>query len=115
MKIYKRPCIENETELSDSVEVEVLNKNFTIEQPQMRAKDLYNPNEQTRIRVEGTHNLSLARRPRTDLGKTSGENPSDGLVRPAQELVKLVIETSSKMCKPKTYNKLVNNSINRNK
>lgn len=32
-----------------------------------------------------------------------------------QEIAKSVIETSNKVYKPKTYNKVVNNLINRNK
>ena len=114
MEIYKRLQVENKAKLGDSVEFETLNENPIIERPQMRAKGLYNPVEQTRIRAEGTHDPPLAQRPRTDLGGTSGKNLSDKLVRLAQELAKLVIETSNKVHKPKTYNKTINNPINGN-
>ena len=89
-------------EHDDSVEIHVtLDKNLIVKQIEMRA--------------EGTHNPPLARRPRIDLGETSGENPSDGLVRPLRELAQLVTETSSKVREPKTYNEVVKNPINRNK
>ena len=102
-------------QLGNSVEVEALNENPTIEQLQIRAEGLHNLAGQTRIRAEGAHNPPLAQRPRTDLGGTSGKNPSDGLVRPAQELAKSVTETSSKVREPKTYNEAVNNPINGNR
>ena len=54
--------------------METLDENSTVEQLRMRAKGLYN--------------LLLARRPTTDLGGTSGKNSLDGLVKPAQELIK---------------------------
>ena len=68
------------------MEVEALNENPTIEQPQIRAEGFYNPAGQTRIRAEGVYNQPLARRPRTDLSRTLGENFLDVLVKPAQEL-----------------------------
>ena len=101
--------------LSDSVEIEVLNENPTIERSRMRAEGFYNLAGQTRIRAEGAHNAPLARSPRTDPDGTSGKDPSNGLVRPAQELAKLVTETSSKVREPKTYNEAVNNPINGNR
>ena len=97
------------------MEVEALNENLTIERPRMRAEDLHDPARQTRIRAEGAHNPSQARRPRTDPDGTSGKNPLDGLVRPAQELAKSVTETSSKVREPKTYDEAVNNPINGNR
>ena len=81
----------------------------------MRAKGLHNPAGQTKIRGEGAHDPPLAQRPKTDLGETSGENPPNGLVKPAQELAKSITETSSKVRKPKTYDEAVNNPINRNR
>lgn len=67
------------------------------------------------MRAEDFHDLPPARRPKTDLSKTSGENPLDRLIKPVRELAKSVTETSSKMRKPKTYNKAANNQINGNK
>ena len=81
----------------------------------MRAQGLHDPPGQTKIRTTGAHNPPLARRARTDPSGTLGENPSDGLIRPAQELAKSVTETSSKVHEPKTYNKAVNNPINGNR
>lgn len=81
----------------------------------MRAEGPHNPVGQSIMRAEGPHSPSLVRRPKTDLGRTSGKIPSDGLVKPVQELAKLVIETNSKVCEPKTYNEAVNNAIDRNK
>ena len=52
---------------------------------------------------------------RTDLDGISGKNSADRLVRPVQELAKSVTETSSKVQKPKTYNKAINDSIYGNK
>ena len=81
----------------------------------MRAEGLHNPSGQMRIRAEGAHNLALAQRPKTDPGGTSGKNPSDGLVKPVQKLVKSVTETTSKVREPKTYDEAVNNPINGNR
>ena len=80
----------------------------------MRAEGFYVLAGQTKIRVEGVQDPPLARRPRTDLDSTLGKNPSDGLVRPAQELAKSGTEISSKVCEPKTYDEGVNNLINGN-
>ena len=102
-------------ELGDSMEFEALNENPIIERPRIRAEALYDPASQTRIRAEDAHDLPVARGPRTDLGKTSGKNPSDGLIRPVQELAKLVTETSIKVRKPKTYDEAANNPINGNR
>lgn len=115
MKICKRFCIKNKVELGDSIEVEVLNKNLIIEQPQMRPEGLHNLIRQTKIRFKNIHNPPLVQKPKIDLGKISSENPLDRLVKPTQKLVKSVIRTSSKVHKLKTYNKAVNNLINRNK
>ena len=81
----------------------------------MRAEDLHNPAGQIRIRAEGAHDPPLAQRPKTDPGGTSGENPSDGLVRPTQELAKSVPKTSSKVREPKTYDEAINDRINGNR
>ena len=40
--------------------------------------------------------LPFYSKPKTDLGRTSGKNPSDRFVRLAQELPKSVAETNSK-------------------
>ena len=96
------------------MEVEALNENPTIERSRIKAEGFHNPAGQTRIKAEGAHNLSLAQRPRTDPSGTSGKNPLDGLVRPTQELAKLVTETSSKVREPKTYDEAVNDPINGN-
>lgn len=50
-------------------------------------------------------------KPKTDLNRTSGKNPINGLIRPAQELAKLVTKTSTKKQEPKTYDKVINNPI----
>ena len=115
MEICKRLQVENEAELGDSVKVEALNENSTIEQPRIRAERLHDPAWQTRIRAKSAHDPPLARRPRTDPGGTSSKNLSDGLVRPAQKLAKSVTETSSKVREPKTYDEAVNGLINRNR
>ena len=80
----------------------------------MRAEGFYNSAGQTRIRAKGAHNLLLIQRPRTDLGGTTSENPSYGLVKPRQKLAKSVPKTSSKMRESNTYNEAINNPINRN-
>lgn len=67
------------------------------------------------MRAEGLHDLPLARKPRIDQGGSSGENPSKRLVKPAQELVKSITETGSKMHEPKTYDETVNDLIIRNR
>lgn len=67
------------------------------------------------MKAEGFHNPPLIWRLRTDLGETSGKNPSNGLVKLEQELVKFVNEISNKVHELKTYNKSVNNLIGRNK
>lgn len=81
--------------------VKALDENLTIGQLGMRVKSL--------------HNLPLARRPRTDLSKTSSKNTLDGLVRPIQELAKSVTGTSIRVRESKAYDEAVNNPINRNK
>ena len=81
----------------------------------MRAEGFYDPAGQTKIRVEGAQNPPLAQRPRTVLGRTSHNNSSDELVRPAQELAKSVTETSNKVREPKAYNKTINDLINGNR
>ena len=48
---------------------------------------------------------------RIDLGKTLGKNPTDRLIRPAQELAKSVSETSSKVRELKTYDEAINNLV----
>lgn len=67
------------------------------------------------MRAEDFHDLPLAWRLKTDLSKTSGKNPLDGLIKPMQELAKSVTETSSKVRKLKTHNEAVNYQINGNK
>ena len=53
---------------------------------------------------------------RIDLGGTIGKNPlGEQLVRPMYKFAKLVIEISSKVQEPKTYNKTINDSILENK
>ena len=70
---------------------------------------------QTRIRANTAYNLSVARVPRTNLDRASGKNPSDGLVRPVQELAKSVTKRNSKVRESKIYDEAVNNLINRNR
>ena len=59
LKICRRPRVENEAELGDSMEVETLKKNLTIEQSQVKAESLHNPAGQIKIRAKGTYNLPL--------------------------------------------------------
>ena len=63
------------------------------------------------MRIHPHHDL----KPKTDLGGTLGKNPADELVRPAQELAKLVSETSIKVREPKTYDEVINNPIHGNR
>lgn len=49
--------------------------------------------------------------PRTDIGGTLGENTLKGLVKPMHKFVKLVHKISSKMQKPKTYNKAIHDPV----
>ena len=64
-----------------------------------------------RMRIHPLHDPKS----RTDLVGTSGKNPADGLVRPAQELTKSVTETSSKVRQPKTYDKAINDPVHGNR
>ena len=53
--------------------------------------------------------------PRTDLGGILGKDPLiEGLIRHIQEFAKSVMKTGSKVQEPKTYNKVINNSVNGN-
>lgn len=97
------------------MQVDALNGNSTIEQPQMKAEDFYNPARQTKIGVEGAYIPPVERKPKTDLDKTRSKNPSNELIKPAQEFAKSVTKTGSKMPEFKTYHKAVNNLINRNR
>lgn len=55
-------------------------------------------------------------KPKKNLGGTSSKNLlGNRLVRSAYKFEKLVIETSSKVRKPKTYNKAINNHIYENR
>lgn len=67
------------------------------------------------MRTQDSQDSPLAQRPRTDLGGISSKNLLDRLVKLMQKLAKSVTKTSSKVREPKTYNKAVNNSINRNR
>lgn len=60
------------------MEVGALNQNPTIEQPRMRAKDLYNPIRQTKIKTKDIYNLLLTQKLITDLGEILDKNPIDG-------------------------------------
>lgn len=91
-----------------------MDKNPIVKRLQMRAEGSRDPARQLRIRAEGPHNPALVSRPRIDLGGTSSKNSSNRLVRPAQKLAKSVIQTSSKVHEPKTYDEAVDNVINRN-
>lgn len=55
----KRPCIENQVEHDDLVEVEILDENPIIRQPWMRIKGTHNLAGQLRMRAEGPHNPLL--------------------------------------------------------
>lgn len=66
------------------------------------------------MRAKCFQNSQFTRKPRIDLGRILGKNHSDGLIRLMKELVKLVTKTYSKLHEPKTYNKVINNSINEN-
>lgn len=65
--------------------------------------------------AKDTHDLLLVKRLKIDLNRTSNKNPLEELVKPMQEFAKLVIKTNSKIHKPKTNNKAINNTIYRNK
>lgn len=56
----------------------------------------------------------LVQRPRINQGRTSGKSLLR-LVRLACKLAKLMTETSSKVRKPKTYDKAINDSIYSNR
>lgn len=86
-----------------------------IERLQIKAEDFYNLVRQTKIKTKIAHNSPLAQKSRIDLSWTLDKNFSDGLVKFTQEFAKLVTETSGKMYKLKTYNKIINISINRNR
>ena len=89
-RLRKRPDIENKVEQEDFVEVEA-------------------PNEST-MRTEGLYNQ--IQKPKIDLGGILGENLSvEELVKPALKFAESVIETSSKVREPKTYNKAISNLI----
>ena len=64
-----------------------------------------------RMRIHFLHDL----KPRTDLGGTSGKNLANKLVRPMQELAKLVTETNSKVREPKTYDKAIKDFVHGNR
>ena len=92
----KRPRMENEVEHDISVEVEALNESL--------------------MRTEGPQDRLVTQTQRTDLGETTGKNPSDRLVRPAQlKFAKSVTETSNKVREPKTYDETINNPIHGNR
>lgn len=67
------------------------------------------------MRTKGIHDPELAQRLRINLDETLGKNSLNKLVKPIQKLAKSIIEISSKVHKPKTYNEAVNNPINANK
>lgn len=67
----------------------------------MKIEDLYNP---------------LVQKSRTDLGWTLGKNSlTDRLVRPIHKFTILVTKTNTKIRKLKTYDKVINNLIYKNK
>ena len=93
-RLRKRPDIENKVEHEDFVEVEA-------------------PNKST-VRTEGLYNQ--IQKPKIDLGGILSKNLSaEELVKPALEFAKSVIETSSKVREPKTYDKAISNLIHGNK
>lgn len=83
------------------MEIKALDENLTVRWPGIKAESSYKP--------------LLAQKPRIDLDKISDKNSSDELVKPTQELAKLVTEIISKVCKPKTYDEAVNDLINGNR
>ena len=62
------------------------------------------------MRIYPPHNLKS----RTDLGGRSDKNLTDRLVRLVREFAKSVIETSSKVQKPKTYDEAINEPVHGN-
>ena len=62
------------------------------------------------MRIHPLHNL----KPKTDLSRTSGNNPTDGFIKPMQELTKSVTSTSSKVQELKTYEKAINDPVHGN-
>ena len=84
----KKPCIENKVK-----------------------QDSFANNGASMIGTVGPRN-QLAQKPRTDQGRTSGENPpAERLVKLAQEFAKSVSKTSSKVQEPKTYDEAINDPI----
>ena len=68
------------------------------------------------MRNESPQDRLVIQRPRTDLDKTIGDNPSDRLVRLMYfEFAKLVTKTSSKLQESKTYNKTINKLVHGNR
>ena len=88
----KKPCIENEAKQNG-----------------------FANNSASMIRTVGPCN-QLVQKPMTDQGWILDENLLvERLVRPVQEFAKSVIETSSKVQEPKTYNEAINKPIHGNK
>lgn len=94
-KLRKKSRVENEKEYNSFVKVEALNESL--------------------MGAESPQNRLVTQKLRTNLGRTSSENPLERLMRPVQEFAKSITETSSKLCKPKTYNKAINNAVYKNK
>ena len=68
------------------------------------------------MRTKGPQDRLVIQRPRIDLGRTTGENFLDGLVRPADlKFTKSVTETSCKVREPKTYDETFNDPIYENR
>lgn len=97
----KRTYIKDEARHDNYIEVKIFGERFSIKKPRIKAKSFHNP--------------PIAQKPRIDLGETSEEKPSEGLVRHTQEVPKSVTEINSKVRKLKTYNKAINNSVHGNK
>lgn len=63
------------------------------------------------IRIYLLHN----QKPKIDLGRTIDKNSADRLVKPAPEFTKSVTKTISKVQKPKTYDRIINDLVHENK
>lgn len=62
------------------------------------------------IRVEISQDVLILLRPKIDRGGTLYESQI-GFIKPVHKLAKFVNKISSKVYKPKTYNKAINDSI----
>lgn len=111
----KKLYIKNKAKYNYSVEVEILNETLISKQLWIKAKNFHNPTKQLKMRIQGLYDLSLIQRLKIDLNRISDKILSDQLVKPMQKLAKLITKTISTVHKLKSYNKAVNNTIDKNR